>query len=286
MKLAILGADSFHVPAFISWIHKHTMHRVVAVYADRTSTKTISTNRMPDILAQVHQLAVPVMDQLVQLPQVDGYFILTVDASLHLQLFRQLIAKQRPIFIDKPCTYERSETVAILKEARQSRIPVQSASALRFSSCVTQALVDRCEIKRLIVQGPLYMEPEIPPYHWYGIHLLEMVQAIGKDMLVIQEVVQEESREVVSGTVGSLPFQIIGDRCGNQPFQITTCFENDQKTFVLDQQQPLYEPLLQRLMTFFETGKGMVSDADIYTVIHATHQIHQRREYNAQHQKK
>lgn len=113
--------------------------------------------------------------------KVDSVLLLSVDGSTHVSQARPFLAREIPLFIDKPFTNSVAQARALVKLVRASSAPVMSCSALRWAEEVTATRSEFATIGEPIggcFCGPGSHKPGIPGSFFYGIHAAEMMQAV------------------------------------------------------------------------------------------------------------
>jgi hypothetical protein len=102
---------------------------------------------------------------------VDCVLLESVDGRPHLEQARPVIKSGKTVFVDKPMAGSLRDVLEIFRLAREAKVPVFSASGLRFGHD-TQAVrngslgkVDYAE-----TYGPCEIEPHHPDLFWYGVH--------------------------------------------------------------------------------------------------------------------
>lgn len=251
IKIGIIGADTTHVSAFASSFQKNRDFEVVGVYDDQLGQLDFFNNRRDGTLDAIHKLGIPIYTNPAFLEEVDAILLLTGDAATHRTLFENHCCLGIPVFIDKPITYSFDDFIALKKCAQAHNVPVFSASALRYIHDIKKH--DLPKAQQLIISGPLTFQSGIPDYHWYGIHLVEILGSLFTGDLMIDTMLDSETKETIQGSVGNHKVLLEGIKVGNPPFKINDC--------VLD--QPLYEGLLEAVTAFISTGKAPLSWDDM-----------------------
>ncbi len=180
------------------------------------------------------------------------------DPALHLKYFRMASDTGKPLFLDKPPADTLENAREIFRIAREKKIKVFSTSSLRFAPQVIQLPreISRPKIGGAI--GPLGLAPAGSSIVWYGIHTVEMVQAImgtgakkvfgRKDPMGISGIIEYDDgrRATVQLNEGIWHYAVMG---------------LDDKTvkFLQVDASRLYADLLEKIAEFFRGGEAPVS---------------------------
>ncbi len=208
IKIGIIGLDTSHSPAFAKLFNTEnsnpalTGFKVVAAYPQGSADIKTSVDKIPEYTKQVQELGVEIVGSIKELlSKVDVVLLETNDGRPHLVEAREVFKAGKPVFIDKPMAGSMKDTVTIFKEAADKKIPMFSASSLRYMKNVVAV---RSENKIGKVLGadtfsPATLEPHHPDLFWYGIHGVEVlftVMGIGCETVTR---FQTEDADVVVG---------------------------------------------------------------------------------------
>jgi predicted dehydrogenase len=185
IKIGIIGLDTSHAPAFAKLFNADyntnpslTGFKVVAAYPHGSADIKSSVDRIPEYTKQVKELGVEIVDSIKKLTdKVDVVLLETNDGRPHLAQAMEVFKAGKPVFIDKPVAGSLKDAVAIYKEASKRKVPMFSASSLRYMKNVNAV---RHENKIGQVLGadtfsPATLEPHHPDLFWYGIHGVEVL---------------------------------------------------------------------------------------------------------------
>jgi predicted dehydrogenase len=124
------------------------------------------------------------------------------DGRVHLEQVKHVLNAGKPVFIDKPIAGSLAETLQIFDLAAKMKVPVFSASSLRYGAG-TQA-VRNGSIGRVTgaeTFSPVHLEPTHPDLFWYGIHGCESLYTVmGAGCQSVKRNVIEDGRVEVVGT--------------------------------------------------------------------------------------
>ncbi|MFH2068519.1 MAG: Gfo/Idh/MocA family oxidoreductase [Candidatus Omnitrophota bacterium] len=109
---------------------------------------------------------------------VDVIMLEINDPSLHLDYCKKIMDAGKPIFLDKPPADNLRNAQDIFRLARENKVKIFSASSLRFAPQVIKLSREIPQPKIGGALGPLGLAPAGSSIIWYGIHTVEMVQAV------------------------------------------------------------------------------------------------------------
>ncbi len=187
IRIGIIGLDTSHSPAFTELFNAENPDpglsgfKVVAAYPDGSTDIVSSVETIPGYTKQVQQMGVEIAGSIKSLlKKVDVVLLETNDGRPHLEQAREVFKSGKPVFIDKPVSASLSDAIAIYREAEEKKVPVFSASALRY---LKNAQLVRYENKIGKVLGadtfsPASLEPHHPDFFWYGIHGVEILYTV------------------------------------------------------------------------------------------------------------
>ena len=196
---------------------------------------------------------------------MDAVLLESVDGRPHLAQVRPVIAAGLPVFVDKPVAGSLADAVAIYKLADENKVPLFSASSLRwYPGVVEVAGADVGKIHSAISYGPSPTEPHHPDLFWYGIHPTEaLFTALGPECL---EVSRRDSANtiVVTGSWNGDRLGIFhGIKSGKRAYQLTVFGE---KGIAEQNQGGDYTPMLREIVRFFQSGKPPVSPRETLAI--------------------
>lgn len=184
MKLGILGADSSHVPEFSKRIKaRHdaglTKCHVTHFWTDGKHDWPNATDiqKWRDTTVGLGVKPAESIEQL--LGAVDGVLVLAVAGKRHLELAAHALKRGMPTYIDKPLTCELAEAQEVLRLAGAHQARCYSASSLRFATELEKLPREALgEIVAIDAFGPGELNDGAPGLLHYGVHTIEMVDAI------------------------------------------------------------------------------------------------------------
>ena len=182
LRLGIIGADTSHVVAFTEILNdpKAKGHiegaKVVALFKGGSPdiesswsrfegyTKTLQTKYGVQVYASIEEMC----------RNVDAVLLESVDGRPHLEQVKPVLRAKKPVFVDKPVAGSLRDAVEIFRLARKARVPLFSASSLRYSAG-TQSVRNGALGKVAYAEtwSPCHLEPHHPDLFWYGVHGVE-----------------------------------------------------------------------------------------------------------------
>jgi hypothetical protein len=265
LRLGMIGLDTSHVTAFTELLNnpenkKHVPGgKVVAAFKGGSPDIESSRSRVDGYTRTLQEKygvkIVPTIEELCR--EVDAVLLMSVDGRPHLEQARPVIAARKPMFIDKPMAGSLKDVVAIFRLAKEANVPVFSSSSYRFYESLTELKkTDVGEVKGAISYGPCSLEEHHPDLFWYGVHATEALFAVmGTGVETVTRVATKDTDVVAGvwkdGKVGTLR----GLRNASTPHKVILF---GTKTVAEQKGSGDYAPLVQEIMTFFNTGKPPV----------------------------
>jgi len=285
-QLGVIGVDSSHLPEFARRIN--TLHREGRAAVQVTQCWTDGRHDMPE--SDVEQWLMRARAEGVEraedldamLEAVDGVLVLGVNGHKHLEQATPALERGLPTYIDKPLTCDLGQARQILERARKTDAPCYSASSLRFAPEVeaVRAAADRLgELATIDAFGPGELNESMRGLFFYGVHTIEMVDAIWGPGVERVRAVGTEDRAVVEPAHpdGRFP-RLRTERRGAYAFGATVHGTRAVEPFVVDF-APVYDRLIAGMVRFFEGGDPPAPLRDIVeniAVIEAAHRSMER----------
>ncbi|MEM9082736.1 MAG: Gfo/Idh/MocA family oxidoreductase [Planctomycetota bacterium] len=260
MKLGVIGADSSHLPVFSEAIAKlndngETPCKVVACH-DPGDHDWPNPDDVAQWRSTSESLGVSFVDSIDKLlDSVEGVLVLAVAGDKHFALSRAALERGMPTYIDKPlaCTLEEAKEIHQLATSNNARC--YSASSLRFATELDE--LPRAELGDIVAIdafGPGELNDGAPGVLHYGVHTIEMVDAIWGPGVKRVSAIATEDRHLVDldyhdGRYARLRLE----RKGSYDFGATVQGTKLTHQFKVDF-APVYERLVQGMVRFFEGG--------------------------------
>jgi predicted dehydrogenase len=265
MRIGAIGIDSSHLPEFsrrIKTLHDagETACRVTKFWTDGRHDWPVAAD-VEKWRAQAVDLGVEPAASLEELLEsVDGVMVLAVSGFRHLELARPSLERGMPTYVDKPlaCTLEDAVEIRELAERHNARC--YSASSLRFATeHAAIRAADLGDIVAIDAFGPGELSPGAPGLLHYGVHTIEMVDAIWGPGVKRVSAIELPDRHLLDmeyhdGRYARLRLE----RKGAYDFGGTVHGTKALHQFRVDF-GPVYGNLVRGMTTFFEGGPAPAS---------------------------
>ncbi len=267
-RLGAIGVDSSHLPEFTRRIaHRHaqglTDCRVTGFWTD--GEHDMPETEVRKWIADTERLGAQCYGTLdAMLDDIDGVLVLSVNGFKHLAHAEAPLRRGLPTYIDKPLTCSTAEANALLELARESGAPCYSASSLRFAGEIKA--LDRHGLGDLMAidaYGPGELHPLMPGVFFYGVHTIEMVDAIWGPGVAAVSATHTQPRDLVQlryldGRHATLRLE----RAGCYDFGATVHGSKSIASFRVDF-ATVYDRLVEAMTRFFDDGAAPVKLEDI-----------------------
>jgi hypothetical protein len=264
-RIGMIGLDTSHSVAFTKTFNdeqassEYGGYKVVAAYPKGSNDIESSVKRIPGYTEEVKKYGVKIVDSISDLlKQCDVVMLETNDGRLHLEQAIPVFKAGKTVFIDKPLGAFLKDALAIVKEARRYKVPVFSASSLRYAPTVKAIAEGKAgKVLGADVYSPAHLEKTHLDFSWYGIHGVEMLFTImGRGCKSVSRTHSEDADVIVGmwegdriGTLRGVRYEKIG--YGGTVF-------GDKSIETLDGNGG-YNPLLVEVVKFFQTNQAPVS---------------------------
>jgi predicted dehydrogenase len=187
IRVGIIGCDTAHVLAFTeTWNNSNAPghvpgFKVVAAYRGGSPDIPASVKAQEEIVPKLKaQYGVKFYDTIAELCQnVDAVCLESLDGRPKLEQLKPVLQAKKRVFVDQPMGASFQQVSDMFRLARQARMPLFTASPLRFASntvAVKRGAVG--VVTNAITYGPCETEPHHPELFWSGIHGVEALFAI------------------------------------------------------------------------------------------------------------
>jgi len=182
LRIGLIGLDTSHAEQFTMRLNDpaNPNHvpggRVVAAFPIGSPDLPESTSRLPEFTAILKdKYGVRMVDGIPALcAEVDAVMILSLDGRPHLQQAKEVMAFGKPVFVDKPVAASLTDIVQMYVLADKMRVPLFSASALRwYQGVIEVAGAKPTPPQAAISWGPAPTIPHHPDLYFYAIHATE-----------------------------------------------------------------------------------------------------------------
>jgi hypothetical protein len=179
MRIGIVGTENSHADHYVRHFNTdqdYPGHRIVALAGGRSERNV----KLAEAGGIEHIVDGP--EQLVGL--VDAGIVCSRDGGQHRAEASVLLEAALTVLVDKPLACSVPDAEAILELAHKRNVPVTSFSALRFSARTTEwAARLTAEPDTIVVSGPADPTSPYAGIFFYGIHVVEIAQALTKGRL-------------------------------------------------------------------------------------------------------
>jgi predicted dehydrogenase len=266
LRIGIIGCDTSHCVAFTELINnpgakEHAPGgKVVAAYKGGSPDIPSSISRVEGYVKELREkYGVTFYDSIPDLCRnVDAVLLESVDGRPHLEQVKPVLKAGKPVFVDKPMAGSLADVLEIFRLAREAKVPIFSASALRYgksSQAVRAGSIGK--VQRAETYGPCEIEPHHPDLFWYGVHGTEsLFTVLGTGCESVKRSATPEGKVEVTGTW-------TGGRTG--VYRESPDFRGSAKGE--KGEAPVgafdgYGPLVAEIMKFFTTGLAPVDPAE------------------------
>ena len=183
-RLGIIGTTTSHVPEFVKLLHAPNapaplnQFQVIAAYPGGMPDNPDSWNRVKQYADELEKQGIKLYPTIeAMLPEINGILLESVDGRPHLEQAKPVIAAGKPLFIDKPMAGSLADVMEIFRFAEEKKVPVFSASSLRYTPGCQKILNEKSlgKILGCDTWGPCSYNDKHPDLFWYGIHGIEML---------------------------------------------------------------------------------------------------------------
>lgn len=286
LRIGIIGLDTSHAEQFTLRLNDsaNPNHvpggRVVAAFPTPSADIEESRDRVEGFTAIVRdKFGVRIASGIEDVcKNVDAILLLTLDGRPRLEQMKQILSFGKPVFMDKPVAASLKDAVDIYKLAEAAKVPVFSASAIRWYTGVLEvANAEKGPPAGAISYGPAHILAHHPDLFFYGIHPSEaLFTVMGTGCLSVTRVTTPDTSVVTGlwqgGRVGTL--HAIHE--GAKAYKVIRFGQNavtEQKS------EGDYTPMLREIIKFFQTKQPPVSAKDtleIYAFMEAAEESKRR----------
>lgn len=275
-RIGIIGLDTSHATEFTKALNSESPnpvydgYKVVAAYPHGSKDIESSAKRIPGYIEEVKKLGVEITTSIKELlSKVDVVLLETNDGRLHLEQATEVLKSGKRMFVDKPVAASLSDAVAIYKAAEKYKTPIFSASSLRYIKGVEA--IEKSKVLGADTFSPAVLEKTHPDFFWYGIHGVETLYTVmGTGCQSVTRVNTPNTDIVVGIWADGRTGTFRGTRTGKHAYGGTVFTQDGNK--VLGPYAG-YEPLLQDIIKYFQTGVTPVTPEEtieIYAFMEAS----------------
>ncbi|MDR1222431.1 MAG: Gfo/Idh/MocA family oxidoreductase [Tannerella sp.] len=259
-RIGIIGLDTSHSTAFTKLLNttetdEYRGYRVTAAYPYGSRTIESSYKRISGYIEEVKKYSVEIVDSIeTLLKKTDVILLETNDGRLHLEQALPVFKAGKRIFIDKPVAASLTDAIRIYRAAADSKVPVFSASSLRYMSNIDKITKEGAIGKILGADSfsPCTLETTHPDLFWYGIHGIEaLFTVMGPGCKTVTRIHTPDT-DLVTGVWQDSRIGVFrGLRSGKTGYGGHVFGEKGIMTLG---DYNGYMPLLKEIIAFFESG--------------------------------
>ena len=263
LRIGIIGCDTSHVVAFTEILNNPGAKdhvpggKVVAAFRGGSPDIEGNAAHLDDYTKTLREkYGVKMCDTIEELCQnVDAVCLESVDGRPHLDQARPVLRARRPVYIDKPMAGSLRDVLEIFKLAKAAKVPVFSASSLRFAKSTQTARAGKIgRVMSAETYGPCSIEPHHPDLFWYGVHGTEsLFTVMGTGCQTVQRGKTAGGKIEVTGVWKGGRKGVFRENDGFRGHAKGTSGEMEVGAF------DGYSPLIEAIMKFFQTGIAPVT---------------------------
>lgn len=264
-RVGIIGLDTSHSMEFTKALNNPAAgpefggYKVVAAYPKGSNDIETSVKRIPANTEEIQKYNVKIVDSIKKLlSEVDVVMLETNDGRPHLEQALQVFKTGKRVFIDKPIAASLSDVVAIFDAAKRYKVPVFTASSLRYMPSAQEVVQGKLgKVLGADTYSPATLEKTHPDLFWYGVHGVEtLFTVMGTGCKSVLRVNTDKTDIVVGTWEDNRLGTFRGTRSGTHGYGGTAYGEKGNAVL-----GPYggYNPLLEQIVKFFDTGQPPVS---------------------------
>ncbi|MCW5559976.1 MAG: Gfo/Idh/MocA family oxidoreductase, partial [Verrucomicrobiae bacterium] len=283
LRLGLVGLDTSHVTAFTEILNDPSTKghipgaKVVAAFKGGSPDIESSWNRVDGYTKELQEkFGVTLYDTVEELCRhVDAVLIESVDGRPHLAQALPVIAAGKPLYVDKPMAGTLSDVREMFRRAAEAKVPIFSASSLRFASNTLAARAGAVgTVTNAVTSSPAHLEKTHPDLFWYGVHGVESLFTV----------MGTGCESVRRGTNAAGDIEVVGRWSGGRTGTFTEgkgysgTAQGTRGTLEVGQYDG-YAPLVAAIVEFFKTGIAPVpanETLEIFTFMEAADESKRR----------
>ncbi|MFN0077034.1 MAG: Gfo/Idh/MocA family protein [Prosthecobacter sp.] len=266
LRIGIIGLDTSHSEQFALRLNDpaNPNHipgaRVVVAFPGGSPDIEESKSRLDGFTAALRdKFGVRIVASVAEAcKDVDAILLLSLDGRPRLEQMKQIIAAGKPVFMDKPVAASLKDAVTIYQLAATAKVPVFSASAVRWYPGVLEvANAEPTPARSALSYGPAHVLPHHPDLFFYGIHPAEaLFTVMGSGCLSVTRTTTASASIVTGLWSGSRTGTLHAIHEGAKGYKLTRFGDSkitEQKS------EGDYTPMLSEIIKFFQTKQPPVS---------------------------
>ena len=263
-RLGAIGVDSSHLPAFAQRLAQRQEEggsrcRLTGFWTD--GHHDMPADEVQRWVAEAEAVGSRRYEDLDKmLDEVDGVLVLSVNGHRHLAHARPALERGLPTYIDKPLACSLTEAGRIRALAEEHGARCYSASSLRFAAelgAVADAALG--ELVAIDAYGPGELHELMPGTFFYGVHSIEMVDALWGSGVTAVAAQHTDDRDALAlhyadGRLATIRLE----RAGSYDFGATVHGRDGVHSFRVDF-ATVYDRLIDGMVGFFENDTAPVT---------------------------
>ncbi len=234
-------------------------------------TSNICPERIPGYVETLRGWGVEIVDRPEDLiGKVDAIHIESNEGAKHRAHAELFLSAGLPCFIDKPFTSSVKDALAIAGLAEKKRVPIFSASSLRFALEIQALRADEENVGKVFgadAYTPAALDEFNPGLFHYGIHGVETLYGLMGPGCEQVWCVFTPGAEMVVGKWGDGRLGTVrGTREGGHSYGYTAFCEKAVRPTTIDAGF-IYRELLKAISRMFQTGEAPISLAESVEVV-------------------
>jgi predicted dehydrogenase len=264
IKLGMLDFDTSHVVEFA----KRLNHKGIAkdqwvdgaeVVLACPGESRIMPERIPSYKQEIERLGIPLVDRPEEMiGKVDGMLIESQEGTVHWDRARPFLEAGLPCYIDKPFTCGVAHARMLVELAQRKKVPIFSSSSLRYAPELVEFVAQPRfgKILGAITYGPAHLHERNPGFYHYGIHAVEILNALMGRGCQRVTCTHEKDVDMVTGQWRDGRVATVrGTRSGRSDYGCLVFAEKGVVTVPIGTRY-IYRELLKQIVKMFATGNA------------------------------
>lgn len=272
IRLGMLDFDTSHTFEFIRRLNHvdckedHWVEGANVVLGCPGESK-LAPELIPNYTERIKKLGVPLVDKPADMiGKVDGMLIESLDGTVHLERARPFLEAGIPCYVDKPFACSVKDARAMVELAEKKKLPIFSASSLRYAPEVVQYVADASHgpVIGCMAYGPAKLS-SIPERNAglfnYGIHPIEVLYTVMGPGCQRVTCTHETGVDVVTGQwKDGRVATVRGIRAGKADYGFVGFAEKGVQTVKISTEF-IYRELLKKVVEMFAMKKSPLDPA-------------------------
>ena len=266
LRFGIIGLDTSHAEQFTLQLNDaaNPNHvpggRVVAAFPTPSADIEESASRVEGFTAALRdKYGVRIAESITDVcKNVDAILLLTLEGRPRLAQMTEILSFGKPVFMDKPVAASLKDAVTIYKLAGVAKVPVFSASALRwYPGVIELAATEKTPPLGAFSSGPAHILQYHPDLFFYGIHPIEgLFTVMGTGCISVTRTTSPSASVVTGVWEGGRLGTLHAIHEGAKGYNIIR-YGNEK--IAQQNSEGDYTPLLREIVKFFKTKESPVS---------------------------